>query len=1478
MKTSIKNKVTKLGLALITLIFLGSLMPGTFTEEILSNAFLKDLKQKIKTYNQDNPEDRVYLHFDKPMYKPGETIWFSAFVRNGTDLKPSEKSEILYAELIDPKGNVSQKHNLIARKGKANADFFIDKNAMGGIYKVKAYTNWQKNTNTFFEKEIQVQKVVLPRLKMKLEFQRKAYGPGDQVIVKLDLNTLENMPLSDHEFKYVAQLNGQKLFGKQMSTDNTGNAYVKFDLPEELTTNDGLVNVMIDFEGKTESISRSIPITLGNIDLTFYPEGGDLVEGLETSVGFKAVDEFGKPSDIEGVVKNKSGNIIEEFISYHNGMGAFEFEPKIGEEYKVFITKPSGINKVYQLPESLKRGWVLNIDEQDKENLVVVVNSTEDEKMSLMCQVRGQDYFSREINVTRGTNEIKVPLDRFPIGVAQITLFDSRDIERAERLVFVNKHKKMNVELVTNKEKYLPREKVEMTVKVTDERGLPIPANLSLAVADDKLISFADDKSSNILSNLLLEQDINGKVEEPKFYFDPKEEKADVALDYLLMTDGWRRFKWEQIIEEKTTIMAYQGEKATVGGVVYDNAGKPIKGAVITLQDGTNRKIKTDENGRYIIKALDLYNPINLLVSATNLQNQNVYVNNYNNNYATHLYMPYKYRSATKSGRANMPVPMAVGGAVNAPEVMEVERDKFDDDIIVEAMVVVEDNEELMKNAEEIEPLELDKVEVAEKEIALEDEASGLNADVEIVEEQVAAFAWDKKEEKAKARKKDVAQNWRGNGNRQQAAVKYYRAKEFAAPNYANAPTTEVRTDFRSTIYWDGNIAVGNNGTAKVEFYNNDDVSAFRATVEGVGVGLVGRAEKTFFTQLPFAMFAKVPNQVVFEDLVSVPLTLKNTTDKAVTGHLTVKSPKGFKEIKVENGSHTIPARSTKTIYLEYQVLNEIGEDNIKIAFNSKGLKDAFNQNIKIGSKGFPVTMAFSGQELSGEYAINISNSVNGSVVASLTAFPNVVSDLMTGIESIIREPSGCFEQTSMSNYPNIMALNYMNETGFDDDALLASIDGKLDRGYKKLTSYETKEKGYEWFGSAPGHEALTAYGLMQFVDMKDVYSDVSNDMVKRTASWIMSRKDGKGGFKKNPRALDQFGRASDEVTNGYIVYALSEAGYQSDVAKEFELAYKAAKASNDGYQLAMMSNTLNNFNDKREAEMTKQLLKVQKADGSFNSDHSITRSGGKSLQIETTAIAVLALLKADKPNPVALNKAVQFLVASRGSYGGFGSTQGTVLALKALTEYAAASKKTEEAGTLQCFVDGKLVATQDYEAGAKGTLEFKGLEKYLKEGKHKIKVQYKGTKTALPYTMAINYNTTLPKSSEQCNVDVAANLNTKSCKVGETVRLTTEVKNKHDKGMPMTMAVVGIPSGLSAQPWQLKELQEKGTIGFYEITDNYVVFYFRDMAPNAAHTINLDLKAEVPGSFEAPASSGYLYYTNEYKCWSSTGKITIKK
>jgi len=316
-----------------------------------------------------------------------------------------------------------------------------------------------------------------------------------------------------------------------------------------------------------------------------------------------------------------------------------------------------------------------------------------------------------------------------------------------------------------------------------------------------------------------------------------------------------------------------------------------------------------------------------------------------------------------------------------------------------------------------------------------------------------------------------------------------------------------------------------------------------------------------------------------------------------------------------------------------------------------------------------------------------------------------------------------------------------------------------------------------------------------------------------------------------------------------------------------------------DPYLLAMMANTLYRTKDSRADNVMDALLKTQKSDGSVTgTTHSITHSTGNSLIIETTSIAIMAMLKSGGKHTAELNKAVQYLVKSRSGYGTFGNTQGTVLALKALTEYAKNSKKTAEDGTIEIYSDGKKIAEKSYKAGDQGTIEISDLGKHFKEGKNNIQVKYSGTKNPLPYSIAVDYSTTLPPSSPECNVEIKTKLAGKTCYVGETLRLSTTLKNNTSSGLPSTMAIIGIPAGFTAQPWQLKELQEKKVIDYYEVLGNSIAVYYRGMAANDVKEINLDLKAEIPGEYEAPASSAYLYYTNEYKCWAGLDKVTIKK
>ncbi len=1431
-----------------------------FTPE-KENTFIKALKQKFEVFNKKIPQDRIYLHTDKTFYSPGETLWFSAYVRDAATMKASTQSDIVQVQLISPKGNVENTYRLICKNGIAAGDFSFAEGCPGGIYKIKAFTNWQKNEpdSLFFEKEITVQDFVVPRLKMKLDFDRKAYGSGDEVIAKLNLESNDNKVLANYPFEYVVQVEGNEIARIKAVTGNEGIMHLKFKLPKNLDSNDGLLNVMLNYDGINESISRSIPIVLNKIALKFYPEGGDLVATIPNKVAFKALNEFGKPADIEGEIIDGDGNVVCNFSSYHQGMGAFVLPCAEGVNYIAKITKPKGIEQDFALPEMLDHGYVLNVTEQNSTSLQLAIQASAKEELSLIAQVRGKIYYSTSIDVINGVEKVNIPVSMLPFGVCQLTLFDSKGIARCERLVFVNQNKQLNVSITTDKEKYLPREKVTASISVTDENGMPVSTHLSLSVTNDELLSFADDKQGNILSQLFLEQDVKGKIEEPAFYF-TKAPKALQGLDYVMMTSGWRRFTWEPIVQNQSPYINFSAEKALVKGTVIDNySGKPVTDAIIKIG---NLQLQTNEKGAFVAKHLDISQTCKLVIEMPGFAKYEEVLSDYNDQKIIYL-----------QNNKVRPVAVAENLGMRA----------FDNAEMDVQMAAPAMNFAFAAGAPAQQNIKFVPQEKGKQGNAKADRAAAKPAPVK--KEEIKAALLADKEVMAEEDMKPVAfgnanfkKNIRAEVNQVQQVVKYYRARQFDTPDYSTLKSNNTRTDFRKTIYWNPDINIDKTGKKTISFYTNDEIASFRFIAEGIGSnGNPAHAEKQIFTQLPFAMSVKMPLHLIQDDEINIPLVLKNNSSNNLKGKLSVNISSSMLAIEKLPEDITIPALESKTILLKYKVGEANENAKIELAFNAGEVSDAFEQNFKIHAKGFPVNVSFSGKETNKAYTVDITNMVKGSLVASATAYPSVVSDLMKGVESILREPGGCFEQTSMSSYPNIMVRDYLTTIGHNDPKIEARANELIERGYKKLIAFETKEKGYEWFGGAPGHEALTAYGLMQFNDMKKVYSGVDQGMIDRTANWLMASKDGKGGYKRNPRALDNFGGANQNITNAYITYALACANYE-DIKIELDHIYEEAKSSKDAYLMGLAANALFAYHkDKRAVIILNDLIKKQEADGSFmGAFHSITRSTDKALRVETTSLAILAMLQSDEINANALNKAVDYLTKARSGYGDFGNTQSTIMALKALTQFANYSKQTNEDGVLEMYVEGKKVAEQAYKAGEREAIVINGIEKYLSAGKNKLELKYRNAKNPLPYSIAVSWNTELPQSAKECMVDLKVNLNDTKVKTGETVRLNVKLENKTNQGLPSTMAIIGIPSGCSAQPWQLKEMQDKKIIDYYEISGNQLNIYYRQMAPNEVKTLNFDLKAEVQGKFLSPASSAYLYYTNEYKEWQSLQVLEI--
>lgn len=1412
---------------------------------LMNHPVMGELLNKWNTVSEKNRNERIYLQVDKPIVEPGDDIWFTAYVRDGETLKPSNISDIVHIELINPKGAKEKELNLIAQKGVVNGDFQISEDMAGGLYKIKAWTKWQTNDSSFFEKEIQVQDLIAPDILVKFNFSKSSYGAGEDVNADIELRNQQQQIIATN-VQVNLLVENKIVLTKSIQTNNSGKTDFTAKLPESINSNDVNLKLSWEIDGLKDSYTRNVPVTLNKLKVDFFPEGGDAVAGVTNRIAFRAVDLNGKPAELSGklLINNKE---VSNVSTYHQGRGSFSIIPNEKDKVVLQLEKPfkQEIPVVLTITDA---GFAMSCSSPDKNNISISINSTLQDSIYLVMQCRTALVYSQSHALKKGENKINISTSSLPVGVHQVTLFDSKGIERCERLIFVNKGKNISIDIATDKNQYQPREKVKLTLQVKDERGLPVPAALSVAVIKESLFQEVKNNPSNLLSSLLLEQELQAKVEEPGFYFNPKEAKADTALDYLLLTEGWRRFTWTQVREDEVAAFSIAPEKAIITGRVMNGSTYQGFTGVSIKQNG---KIigTTDVNGNYTLKNILLYTPAQLEFHAQNFPAQQLSASTYGQQAEIYMYdqnyflldnqmvpagamernIDMEEDGMVKQKRANVQrVPMAVPAEKPAVEFKK------------------EDRREQAKPVEKA-PLKLEAKAVVENRI-------------------VAGEVDDLK----------LARRGPGNNRPVQPQVTYYRGRTYAVQvpkSFAEAP----RSDFRNTVYWSGAVLVDKTGKSTLEFYNSDDIASFRITAEGISVdGLPGRQEKVFSTVLPLSLRVNIPGECTAGDQLFIPVTIKNNTGSGSSTNIKIKVPAHLK-----TAMSTIPVSLTagenKTVYVSVQAL-EAGRDSIKISLQSGIFTDEINVPVKVISRGFPYQVSVSGKEKSKEFRFDMKDVVKGSAYTTFSAYPDVVSDLMKGVESIIREPYGCFEQTSTSNYPNVMAKLYLKESGTKSDKE-KYLDEVLDKGYKRLTSYETRTKGYEWFGGSPAHEALTAYGLMQFKDMQKAYGNVDDAMIARTAEWLYGRRDGNGGFKRSAQALDEFGRADDAISNAYIVYSLSEAGFK-DITKELNTSEDIAKKDQDPYVLAMITQALYNVGEKKRGDaLLGLLLKKQNNDGSWNgARHSITRSEGISLRVETTSLAVLALLKSENPDAKALESGIKSIMASRSGYGGFGSTQGTILALKALTRYASFMKQTNENGTIEIRINKQLAGTKKYEAGERNEIKLADMEKFLKDGENTVEIRFVGVSNPLPFSMSIGWNTTKPSSDNECKVDLTTSLASKKTTASSLVRLTAVLKNKTSEGLPMTMAEIGIPAGLQAQAWQLKELQDQKLVDFYEITGNRVVLYYRQMKPNESREVNLDLKAAVPGIYEGQASSAYLYYTAEHKKWVNAMNVEITK
>jgi hypothetical protein len=326
--------------------------------------------------------------------------------------------------------------------------------------------------------------------------------------------------------------------------------------------------------------ANAVANTAISYDVQFFPEGGNLVNGIESKIGCRVVDQYGNGKDFQGIILNQENDTITKFQSLKFGIGSFNFQPANNKIYKAVINVGGNVISK-ELPNAYAQGYALQLSKPENGKIQVKIKTSDGfngQDVYLFVHCRQQIVEARNFSIVN--NEVVFEIDEKKLGegISQFTLFNSQKQPVCERLFFKRPTQQLVIEAKADHQQYESRKKVNIQIDAKDEAGQQQVANMSMAVY--RFDSSFDFSRQNIQTYLLLSSDLKGNIESPEYYFNNTGAEADQAIDNLMLTHGWRRFSWQNILQNKTYSFSFipEYEGHIVSGTVTNKlTGQPAK-------------------------------------------------------------------------------------------------------------------------------------------------------------------------------------------------------------------------------------------------------------------------------------------------------------------------------------------------------------------------------------------------------------------------------------------------------------------------------------------------------------------------------------------------------------------------------------------------------------------------------------------------------------------------------------------------------------------------------------------------------------------------------------------------------------------------------------------------------------------------------------------------------------------------------------
>jgi hypothetical protein len=354
-----------------------------------------------------------------------------------------------------------------------------------------------------------------------------------------------------------------------------------------------------------------------SLDVQFLPEGGHWVAGLSTRLGIKAINKQGQGVSTTGRLVSQAGAELGRFSTNRLGLSSINVTPQSGATYRAIFDAEAGPIQPIALPAVEPNGLALLADMvTDSTQLRVTIQasaSLAQQPVYIAVQSRGQLVQQAKLQLRSGKASLSIPTAKLPVGLAQVTLYNAQGQPQQERLVFVpDRLLPAQARLITDKSTYMPRETIQLAVRIADGFDEPLTITGSATVTDVSQLP-ADSIAADIRTHLLLTGELRGRIEQANQYAKQNGQAGRKDLDDLLLTQGWRRLNWQAPTDQPVPaneLASSPGQR--LSGYVLDKNEKAIPAAVILLTftsprgESFARSARTDQAGRFTIDGLSM--------------------------------------------------------------------------------------------------------------------------------------------------------------------------------------------------------------------------------------------------------------------------------------------------------------------------------------------------------------------------------------------------------------------------------------------------------------------------------------------------------------------------------------------------------------------------------------------------------------------------------------------------------------------------------------------------------------------------------------------------------------------------------------------------------------------------------------------------------------------------------------------------------